>query len=218
LLLFFVANIACNYYKRCNKCYTSGKNVERLNFYGTEFVVNICYKYHLMKRLLLIIVPLIISSCSAGYLALDPVDEFEIEKYMGKWYEISRLPNDYQRGLEENTQIYSFDQKGDILVVLEGRVIEDKSKIKQGKLKAWIPDKKQPGKLKLSYTWPFSTDLWILKVDKDYNYALIGEPSGESLWIIARDRKPDSKVILQLKDYARDLGFPVEYMISCISD
>lgn len=188
--------------------------------YGTKFAVNICYKFQhqQMKRYLLIIIPLIISSCSAGYLTLDPVSEFDIQKYMGKWYEISRLPNDYQSGLEENTQLYSFDEAGNILLVLEGRVIEDKSKIKQGRLKAWIPDPREPGKLKVSYSWPFASDLWILRVDKDYNYALIGEPSGEALWILSRDRNTDKQIIRELKDYAKKLGFPVEYMISCISD
>ncbi|MCK9305472.1 MAG: lipocalin family protein [Bacteroidales bacterium] len=171
-----------------------------------------------MKHYLLFVLSLILSSCSAGYLALDPVGEFETGKYMGKWYEISRLPNDYQQGLEENTQFYSFDDDGNISLVLEGRVIEDKSKIKQGRIRAWIPDSREPGKLKVSYNWPFSFDLWILRVDKDYSYALIGEPSGEALWIISRERGLDSSIVKELKEYAKKLGFPVEYMISSLSE
>jgi len=183
-----------------------------------DFVVNIRYNYSKMKRLVVIFSLFVLHSCSAGYLVINPVEEFDINKYMGKWYEICRLPNDYQRGLEENTQFYSLDSKGTIQMVLEGRVVEDKSKIKQGKIKAWIPDPKEPGKLKVSYSWPFASDLWILKIDKDYTYALIGEPSGEALWIISRERKLDPEIVGELKSYARKLGFPVEYMISSIID
>ena len=152
-------------------------------------------------------------SCSAAYLALDTVEEFDINKYMGKWYEIERLPNSFEEGLEEITASYRIGDNGNIIVTNEGRLIADKTRIKQAKGKAWVPDPKEPGKLKVSFFWPFSGDYWVLKVDKDYSYALVGDPTGEFLWILSRERDLDQNIIQELKDYAGKLGFPVKNMI-----
>jgi apolipoprotein D and lipocalin family protein len=153
-------------------------------------------------------------SCSTAYLALDSVQEFDIEKYMGKWYEICRLPNKFEEGLTEITANYELIDDGTVMVTNEGRLKEDKSRVKQAKGKAWMPDPKEPSKLKVSFFWPFAGDYWVLKIDSEYNYALIGDPSGKYLWILARENRLDPKIVEELKLYASNLGFSVENMIS----
>jgi len=173
---------------------------------------------NIMKYIVSLFSLLSLASCSAAYLTLDTVQEFDINKYMGKWYEISRLPNTFEEGLEENTATYRIDDDGTIIVINEGRLINDKTKIKQAKGKAWAPDPKEPGKLKVSFFWPFSGDYWVLKVDKDYTYALVGGPTGEYLWIISRERDIDPVILEELRNYAGKLGFPVKNMISGLAN
>ncbi len=172
----------------------------------------------MIKYLASIISVLTLSSCSTSFIALDPVEEFDINKYLGKWYEIERLPNSFEEGLEENSATYTMGEDGYIVVINEGRVIDDISRIKQVKGKAWIPDLRQPGKLKVSFFWPFSGDYWVLKVDKDYTYALVGGPTGEYLWILSREKNLDPAIIVELKDFAGKLGFPVKKMVSSLAD
>ncbi|MDP3435959.1 MAG: lipocalin family protein [Bacteroidales bacterium] len=167
-----------------------------------------------MKHFISGIFTLFTISCSTAYMALDSVQEFDIEKYMGKWYEIYRLPNSFEEGLEDITANYELKDDGTVIVTNEGRLKEDNSRIKQAKGKAWIPDPKEPSKLKVSFFWPFAGDYWVLKIDADYTNALVGDPSGKYLWILSRERKPDQKAINELKDYASDLGFDVESMVS----
>lgn len=167
-----------------------------------------------MKHFISGIFTLFTISCSTAYLALDSVQEFDIEKYMGKWYEIYRLPNSFEEGLEDITAYYELKDDGTVIVTNEGRLKEDNSRIKQAKGKAWIPDSKEPSKLKVSFFWPFAGDYWVLKIDSDYTNALVGDPSGKYLWILSRERNPDQKAITELKNYASDLGFDVESMVS----
>ncbi len=167
-----------------------------------------------MKKIISGLFTLIAVSCSPAYLAVDSVEEFDIEKYMGKWYEIYRLPNSFEEGLEDITARYELMDDGKVLVTNEGRVKSDNSRIKQAKGKAWIPDPKKPSKLKVSFFWPFAGDYWVLKIDADYNNALVGDPSGKYLWILSRERRPDPAIINELKEYASDLGFKVENLIS----
>lgn len=167
-----------------------------------------------MKFIVSFFSALVIFGCSPIYLALDTVEEFDVERYMGKWYEIYRLPNKFEEGLEEVTAFYELTDEGTILVTNEGRLKDDKSRVKQAKGKAWIPDPDEPSKLKVSFFWPFAGDYWVLKVDPEYDYALVGSPSGEYLWILSRDRRLDPKIVEELKIYASTLGFDVENMIS----
>ncbi len=166
-----------------------------------------------MRFLISGITVLLLFSCSPVYLALEPVQEFDIEKYMGKWYEIYRLPNKFEEGLEDITAHYQLTEDGNVIVTNEGRLIDDKSRVKQAKGRAWIPDPKEPSKLKVSFFWPFSGDYWVLKVDPEYSYALVGEPSGKYLWILSRERRLDPKIVEELMIYASTLGFAVEDMI-----
>lgn len=152
-------------------------------------------------------------SCSSIYLALEPVEEFDLERYMGKWYELYRLPNSFEEGLEEITAHYQLDEEGKIVVTNEGRVTDDKSRIKQAKGRAWIPNPKEPSKWKISFYWPISRDFWVLRVDPDYSYALVGDPSGKYLWILSREPSLDPKILSDLKIYASSLGFAVENLI-----
>ena len=181
------------------------------------FVYQFCYmleKMLKMRYILSFVSVVVIWSCSPSYLILNPVEDFDIERYMGKWYEIERLPNKFEEVLEDITAMYILRDDGYITVINEGRLIEDKSRVKQAKGKAWAPNPREPSKLKVSFVWPFSGDYWVLRVDPDYNYALVGDPTGKYLWILSRERKLDPEIVLELKNYASILGFSVENMIS----
>ena len=172
-----------------------------------------------MKKYLIMFATSVLGlSCSATYHAMETVEGFDISRYMGKWYEISRLPNSFEEGLENNTAFYELNENGEVTVVNQGRVIADKTRFKQVKGKAWVPDPKEPAKLKVSFFWPFSGDYWVLKINRDYTHVLVGDPSGKYLWILARENSLDPKIINELKAHASSLGFPVEKMISSIAD
>ncbi len=170
-----------------------------------------------MKYLISAILLITATSCSSAYIVYETVKPFETEKYMGRWYEIERLPNKIQDGLEECTSLFTLMEDGSFSIVNEGRLISDRTRIKQWKGKGWVPDKMDPSKMKVSFNWPFSEDYWVLKVDPGYTVALVGSPEGDVLWIIARDKDLDARVILEMKDYAAKLGFPVKMMFRSLA-
>lgn len=171
-----------------------------------------------MKKYLSLLLSFLGISCSAPHLVLETQESFDLKSYMGKWYEIARLPNSFEEGLEENTAFYELREDGNVTVINQGRLIDNKNRFKEVKGKAWVPDPKEPSKLKVSFFWPFAGDYWVLSVDKDYTIALVGDPSREYLWILARERRPDPKAVSDLKAYASSLGYAVENMISSLSD
>ena len=172
----------------------------------------------LKKWLLYCLVIFFISSCSAAYVAFDSADEFEIDKYCGKWYEQYRLPNKLEEGLEEIVIYYEIGRNGNITIINEGRLVQDKNKIRQARGRAWVPNSNDPSKLRISFYWYRSVDHWVFKVDEGYTHALVGDPNGQHLWLLSRDRAPDKRIVALMLEYAASLGFPVEYLIRSLAN
>jgi lipocalin len=94
-----------------------------------------------------------------------------------------------------------------VAVLNRGHKIDEPSKIDEAKGKAWIPDPKHPAQLKVSFFWPFSGDYWVLYLDPDYKYVLVGEPALKYLWILSRTPQLEETVVQDLLAKARGMGY-----------
>jgi len=161
----------------------------------------------------LILLFTMISSCSNKvYEPLPVVDSVNINRYLGRWYEIARLPNRFERGLTCVTATYTLKANGKIEVLNAGRKLEDTQVESTAKGVAWIPNPNVPGKLKVRFFWPFSGKYWILALDKDYQWALVGDDSRKYLWILSRTPILDEAIIQQLLKQAQEQGFDAKKM------
>ena len=87
------------------------------------------------------------------------------------------------------------------------------TEVKKAKGVAWVPDSTEPGRLKVSFFRPFYGRYYIIALDKDYKYALVGNPSREYLWILARTKSLDSSIYNELLNTAKQNGFAIEKLI-----
>jgi len=137
---------------------------------------------------------------------LPTVEKVEISKYTGQWYEIARLPNNFEKGLECVTATYTQKSNGKIEVLNRG-YSSDKGRYKTAKGKAWVPDSNFPGRLKVTFFWPFSGNYYILSLDENYQHVLVGDPSRKYLWVLARTKTLDEATYSRLMDHADKNGF-----------
>ncbi len=144
---------------------------------------------------------------------LTVVENVDLNRYTGTWYEIARLPNYFERKLKCITATYTLRDDGRITVLNKGHYITDSSRESSIKGIAWVPDKNVPAKLKVQFFWPFSGDYWILYLDKDYKFVLIGEPSYKYLWILSRETKMDEITYRMLMQKAIDNGYDLKSII-----
>jgi apolipoprotein D and lipocalin family protein len=144
---------------------------------------------------------------------LDVVPSVDLQRYAGKWYEIARLPNWFQRSCAGDvTATYTLRPDGKITVMNECRTAE--GKIKSAKGTAKLADRKGPNtKLSVSFFWPFSGKYWIIDLDPDYKWALVGEPGRDYLWILSREPKMADDVYRSLLDKAAGKGFDTSRVI-----
>jgi len=171
-----------------------------------------------MRKLFLILFTIMIFNLANSQKTLSVVSSVDLNRYKGKWFEIARLPNFFERKLKCTSAEYSLRDDGKITVINAGNYITDPQKSTSAKGVAWIPDKNFPAKLKVQFFWPFSGDYWIMHLDKDYRYVLVGEPGYKYLWILARERTMDDSTYKMLLQKAIDSGYDIKTIIRVEQD
>lgn len=123
------------------------------------------------------------------YDPLSVVSSVDLNRYTGTWYEIARYPHSFQEGCVGSRATYTLRDDGKISVLNECYDRTFSGKLRSANGKAWVVDKQTNAKLKVSFFWPFAGDYWIIDLGKDYEYAVIGHPKREYLWILSRNRE-----------------------------
>lgn len=145
--------------------------------------------------------------CSSSYPELPVVKTVDLQRYVGQWYEIAKLPNSFEKGLTCVTATYEIKANGDIKVTNAGYKTDEPNVLKTATGTAWVVDPTVPAKLKVRFFWPFTGAYWILALDPTYNYAMVGDPSREYLWILARTKSLPDLTMNDLYAQAQSLGF-----------
>jgi apolipoprotein D and lipocalin family protein len=152
--------------------------------------------------------------CSAEIEApMRVVPSVDLARYAGKWYEIARLPNRFQRDCAMDvTATYALRPDGKMTVVNECRTSQGKAKSAKGT--ARLASEKGPNtKLKVTFFWPFSGNYWIIDLDADYRWAVVGEPDRKYLWILSRDPRMDEELYRQIRDRVGQQGYDISPLI-----
>lgn len=145
-----------------------------------------------MIRTVVILVLLGLSACAkppvnrAADIPLTTEAQVDLDRYLGRWYEIARFPNSFEKNCEGVTAEYARRDDGLISVVNTCRKsgVDGKAEVANGR--ARVVDADTNAKLEVSFFGPFWGDYWILDLDEDYSLSLVGEPQGRYLWVLAR--------------------------------
>lgn len=142
------------------------------------------------------------------------VKELEIDKYLGTWYEIARYDHRFERGLVGVTANYSLRSDGKIKVINRGYKESFSGKFSEAIGKAKIPNpENEPAKLKVSFFWFFYGDYYVLELDKNYQWAIIGSSSDNYLWILSRTPQMDKKIYRECLDRLTKRGYAISKLI-----
>ncbi|MGV6809492.1 MAG: lipocalin family protein [bacterium] len=144
---------------------------------------------------------------------IKAVEDFEVQRYLGKWYEIARLDHSFERGLNKVSAEYHLKENGDIKVINRGYNAE-KERWQEAEGNAKFVEDSQTGRLKVSFFGPFYGAYNIIALDKNhYQYAMIIGNNREYLWILARQPTLEEKTLNTLVEQAKTLGFAVDELI-----
>jgi apolipoprotein D and lipocalin family protein len=155
----------------------------------------------------------LLSGCTGIPDNVSPVSGFDVNRYLGTWYEIARLDHSFERGLEQVTAEYSLRDDGGIRVVNQG-YDKTKQRWKRAEGKAYFIGESDVGRLKVSFFGPFYGGYNIIDLDQQsYRYALVSGPDTSYLWILARQPQLDISITERLLGKASQLGFDTSQII-----
>lgn len=156
---------------------------------------------------------LLLTGCVSIPEGVKPVENFDLDRYLGRWYEIARLDHSFERGLSQVTADYSLRDDGLVRVINRG-YDKEQDRWKEAEGKARFVRQPDQGFLKVSFFGPFYGSYIIFDLDYDnYNYALISGPDTSYLWILARQPYLAEEIRNRLIAKAQQRGFDTDGLI-----
>jgi apolipoprotein D and lipocalin family protein len=166
-----------------------------------------------MKKIIAAISLLILGGCMGMPAAVKPVENFDLDQYLGKWYEIARLDHSFERGMEQVTAEYALKKGGGVTVVNRG-YLSGKDKWKTAEGKAYFVDKSNEGYLKVSFFGPFYASYVVFELDhENYQYAFVSGPDNEFLWFLSRTPNVDQDIRDKFLGMSGERGFNTENLV-----
>ncbi|WP_420996765.1 lipocalin family protein [Cupriavidus sp. 30B13] len=138
----------------------------------------------------------------------EPAREVDLQRYLGRWYEIARYDSSFERGCEAVTADYSLLADGRLRVLNTCHQDGPHGKVRAEEGRAKVVRHTGGAKLKVSFFGPFYVgDYWVLDRADDYAWAIVGEPSGKYLWLLSREARPDEATRALLLGKAAAMGY-----------
>lgn len=166
-----------------------------------------------LKSLIILFVVLPLTACTGVPHKVQPVSNFELDKYLGEWHEIARLDHSFERGMNQVTATYSLRDDGGVKVVNRG-YSEIEKQWSEAEGKAYFVDKNDEGYLKVSFFGPFYGSYVIFELEKEnYQYAFISGPNLDYLWLLSRTPKVPESIIEKFFKMSKERGFNTSEII-----
>lgn len=171
-----------------------------------------------MNKIIIVIMLLLITVLSVyGKAQNEPfhqtVDYVDMEKFSGDWHVIALIPTSFEKGAEDGIENYSFDDKGNIRVKYTFKKGKGELKEKVMYQKGWIYNYKTNAEWRVQPLWPLKLPYYIMELDKDYSYTVIGTNNYKYLWIMARSSEMDQNILDEITDRMVERGFDRDKII-----
>jgi len=163
-------------------------------------------------RNLVLVAIAVIAGCVGVPEGIEPVTGFQVERYMGRWYEVARLDHRFERGMEQITATYELRPDGTVAVLNRGYRV-DKGEWGEASGKAKFLGEPDVAALKVSFFGPFYGSYNVVDLDPDYQHALVAGPDRSYLWILSRTPTPPRAEVERLVAKAAALGFDTSQLI-----
>lgn len=165
-----------------------------------------------MRQILPLLFSCLLAACIGIPENIKPVQGFEVQQYLGTWYEIARLENSFETGLEQISATYSLREDGGVKVLNRG-FDTGKQRWQHAEGRAYFIGPTSEGRLKVSFFWPFYGAYNIIDLDQNYQHVLICGADYSYFWFLSRTPNPPETVKQALIAKAKHLGFATEKLI-----
>lgn len=166
----------------------------------------------IVTKSIIAITTLLVVGCTGVPDKVTPVSEFQLQPYLGKWYEIARLDHSFERNLSNVTANYTLNDDGSVKVINRGwNTVENRWSEAEGKAK--FVDQDNVGYLKVSFFGPFYGSYIVYYLEPDYSVSLVSGPNHDYFWILSRTPTLSQHKVDQYVAIANGAGFNTDNLI-----
>lgn len=162
------------------------------------------------KLVIILFITITMCACKTKN-TIEPVRNFDANRYMGKWYEIARLPNSFEKGLSAVTAEYQLLDNGRVKVINSGT--DSAGQRKQSTGKARFLEDQETARLKVTFFWPFGGEYKVIHLDEDYQHVVVCSSGYKYLWILSRTETLDNNTLNNLISRCKDWGFDTDKLV-----
>eukprot|EP00188_Purpureofilum_apyrenoidigerum_P001145 Plantae.Rhodophyta-Purpureofilum_apyrenoidigerum.ctg1604.p3 GENE.Plantae.Rhodophyta-Purpureofilum_apyrenoidigerum.ctg1604~~Plantae.Rhodophyta-Purpureofilum_apyrenoidigerum.ctg1604.p3 ORF type:complete len:214 (-),score=38.63 Plantae.Rhodophyta-Purpureofilum_apyrenoidigerum.ctg1604:1583-2224(-) len=143
-------------------------------------------------------------------LPYQPVKHLDLDRYLGRWFEVASIPNRWQTRGKLSTVTYARNPKTQKIRIISRTFVDSRRVEQSGRL--WVLDREHNSSYKVQFCWPFTGLFWILQVGEkeNYGYSVVGDPSKTNLWILSRTPRMEDfiyeKLVAQLEWQGYDVN------------
>jgi apolipoprotein D and lipocalin family protein len=166
-----------------------------------------------LRNFIVVLISGITAGCTGLPEDVNPVDGFDVNRYLGKWYEIARLDHSFERGLDKVSAEYSLRDDGGVKVINRGfDTANNKWQDIEGK--AFFVNSETRGHLKVSFFGPFYGSYVVFELDREgYQYAFVAGYNKSYLWLLSRTPAVSDELLARFVNRSRELGFDTDNLI-----
>lgn len=166
-----------------------------------------------MRNAFTVMIVSLLGGCVSLPENVEPVDDFELNRYLGTWYEIARLDHSFEKGMTRVTANYSLRDDGGVRVLNRG-FVDEQTKWKDAEGKAYFVGEPDSGFLKVSFFGPFYGSYIVFGLDKDnYQHAFVSGPSTSYLWLLSRTPTVSEEIMEKFISMSKERGFDTDALI-----
>lgn len=178
-----------------------------------------------MKKIFAVPLIAVVAGCATSAPSLPTQSNVDLNKYVGVWYEQARLPNRFQKDCVADVRAdYLLNPDGTINVTNQCRTKDGATKVAEGEARlSSASDPRDPARLEVRFAPKWTSwlpmvwgDYWIMRLEGNYQYSLVGTPNREYLWVLSREKRADPAAVKRLLDYASSMGFAVDKAVKSI--
>jgi len=142
-----------------------------------------------------------------------PIENIDYKAFEGKWYSLYSIPTLMDKNWKQTTETYTLkdDEHFDVFTTYHK---EGKTEEKTISSKLFLDAEKADGDMKAQFFWPFKIGYWIIEIDEDYTYVVVGHPDEKYLFIMAREPKMEAKLLADIIERCRQKGYDVSELVS----
>lgn len=165
-----------------------------------------------MKKVVLIAIMVLLGGCLGMPQTVTPVNNFELDRYLGTWYEVARLDHSFERGLGQVSAEYRLKEDGGVQVINRGFNRKDQQ-WQEAQGKAYFVQSPSQGYLKVSFFGPFYGSYVVFELDSNYQYAFVSGPDTDYLWLLSRTPTVTDDVMERFVALSKEKGFDTTKLI-----